>query len=488
MKKIFREKYTVINYSIPILLTAICFFWRFYFITDRDICLDEPYTIYNAQKSIPEIIMLTVNGEPNPPLFMLLIHFGIKIFGISQYLRIIPLLFSSLTLIFIYKCALKISTAYGALISSFLFMFSTLHFYFALEVRTYSLLSFLTAVVYYLYILLITGESKKWVTYCIVLTNIGIVTSHYFGWFVVFNQFVLLLFYFKDKQIYKKIFRTLFASMIICTPAVFLVLKQFLVSSKGTWVSPPWEGQYWYYLDLFFNDWRTTAYIEFSIVAGLCYYFYNVYKQKSFILNSFKIITVLFLWFAVPFFTMYFISFKVPMFLDRYILFNSIPLYLFTGAAIGKLFNTKWYFAIIALLCVLLSSFEHLKINDRDFYYREVHNGVSLSSKFTDAKSLLFIYPACLNLEFAYYYDNRIFKNITDQKQLFNLKNIYPISKAEEAVEIIKKSDTVSKIIFYETGFISDTVFAGHQLHSKFELIDSAFFPQCIYIRVYKKK
>ena len=65
---------------IPALLFIIAFFWKLLFINHRDICVDEPFTIFNAQKSIAGILKLPAEGEPNPPLFMIFVHAWIRLF------------------------------------------------------------------------------------------------------------------------------------------------------------------------------------------------------------------------------------------------------------------------------------------------------------------------------------------------------------------------------------------------------------------------
>lgn len=491
MKKYFTTA-SIQNYFLPIILFCIYFIWHFLHITDRDICLDEPYTIYHAQKSIYDIILLTINGEANPPLFMILVHGWIQLFGISVLsIRLLPLLLSSLTIIFLYKSSFKLAGVYAALFTSFLFLFSSLHFYFALEVRTYSLLSFFTAVIYYLYILLIQNEKKTWVIFCIILTNIGIVLSHHFGWFVIANQGIIFLFYFNKKELRKKIFTILVATIILSIPVIILVVKQFFVSSEVTWVAPPAESIFQNYLFAFFNHRYAFDFVAYTLLASLIFFIIYEIFIKKFAEVRLKETLILLICFAVPFTFMYLVSFKVPMFIDRYILFNSIPLYLFVGVAIGKLLYPFWYLQLIAFLSISIPVCEHLSVSQKNFYYREVKNAVDHTMKFKDEHTLVFIHPAWNNIEFVYYYNADLFKKIVaDEFLKLYPENIYPIYSMDRVADILKnKTKDIQTIIFYTNG----TDFANPynkiplDTFKDYTRVDSVFYPQCINVMVYKK-
>ncbi|MDY0342400.1 MAG: hypothetical protein RBR28_02435 [Lentimicrobium sp.] len=47
------------NWAIPLLLFSVGFLWKLFFISHRDICLDEPFTIFHAQQSISHILALS---------------------------------------------------------------------------------------------------------------------------------------------------------------------------------------------------------------------------------------------------------------------------------------------------------------------------------------------------------------------------------------------------------------------------------------------
>ena len=57
----------LIDYYVPVILVLKAFIWKFFFIDYRDICNDEPFTIYHAQKSLSGIISISMANEATPP-------------------------------------------------------------------------------------------------------------------------------------------------------------------------------------------------------------------------------------------------------------------------------------------------------------------------------------------------------------------------------------------------------------------------------------
>jgi len=142
----FEENSKLLNRYLPAVLFLVAFFWKLPYINVRDISLDEPYSIYNAQKGVIDIIKISTEGEPTPPLFMLLLHFWIKLFGLEPAsVRFLPLIFNALTVVFVYLTGKRFFSFWAGIIASGFFLFSTAHFFHGLETRAYSLKALETA-------------------------------------------------------------------------------------------------------------------------------------------------------------------------------------------------------------------------------------------------------------------------------------------------------------------------------------------------------
>lgn len=482
MKSFFRlTKENILNLYIPVLLFLVAFMWKFFYIGVRDVCIDEPFTIFNAQLSLKEILLLPTKNEPNPPLFMLILHFWVKLFGISPYsVRIIPLLFNALTPVFIYLTGKKISNYQGGILAAGLFILSSYQFYFGMETRTYSLLLCATsAAIYYLFSNLQNPERRDFLA-GLIISNIALVYSHYFGLFVVFTEFLTALYYFRNRLALKKILIALVATGVSFLPMSVIIVKQFFLSKKQTWVKPPEASFYWREIVMFMNSkmviWITLAVIGVGILLWLAG------KQKKHYPD--KIVTLFFFWF-IPYTLMFFVSAKVPMFENRYVMYNSIGLYLFAGTAVAFLFQEQKYLSVLASALVLFFMGFNLQTRREFIAYRETKKAVDFVKGKTGKDFLTIVYPHWNDLEFAYYYDQEIFKDVRNFEPRLRDSLVYQVWSLDDAKTYIEKFKG-KKIAYFRGG--KDYEDINRYLDSAYVRTDSASFSDCYYIYIYNLK
>lgn len=463
---------------LPILLFFIAFFSKLFFINTRDICLDEPFTIYHAQFSVGDILKLPSQNEPNPPLFMLLLHFWIKLFGISSTsVRFLPLLFNAFTVVFIYLTGKKFFNFWVGVLASCIFIFSTYHFYFGLEARTYSLLSMAIAASMYYFLSLIQNSENRKILAFLLIANLILVYSHYFGWYVIFIQFLTGFLYIKNNWIFKVSILAVVLTGVLYLPMMPTLFKQFFISSKGTWLEAPSHSEYLNQLYWFLNGRLGFGITVLIFCAGVVYAILKKGLEKID-----KEIVIIFLWWFVPFTTTFLVSFKMPMFTNRYVLFNSIGLYLFIAVLINYLYPRKLSYIVGVLL--ISAFFTQLQINSKDFYYREVKNLVNKAKSETTDDSVILIYPYWADLGFMYYYDRDIFMAYDKYDSQLASKNIYHVWGLEEAQEKVKKFQD-KRIIYIQDGQLGDHQIYNY-LDSTFLKTDNLFYPQCFQIAIFE--
>ncbi len=463
MTKLRINKNRIFGFYIPAALFITSFIWKYINIGARDICIDEPFTIFHAQESLKSIFSLPSQNEPHPPLFMAIMHFWIKLFGIGPYsVRAIPIFFNSLTVVFLYFTGKKFWGAWSGIIASGLFVFSTYHFYFGADTRAYSMLSCATAASLY-YFFAISREPEK-ISYRLqlIVANLFLAYSHYFGWFVIGMQLISSLLYLRNKKIIRSIGIVIFSTVIFYIPMFIVLIKQFLISSKGTWVQPPNSSEYLNQIKWFLNSHIGYRAALFLFIAGIL-----VAVISKIEIKKWRDVLVLFIWWGIPYSFMFFISAKIPMFTNRYILFNSIGFYMFIGGALSFLFKKTKILLPVASAVLLFAVCS--KMYTGDFAVRKIKDSANYLKTKVDENSMVLIHPQWANLGFMYYYAPEIFKDAGNYYQLLNQNKIYPAWSITDAQRVIE-NDRPQKVIYYQNN--STSIDASNAIYT---YLDSAY-------------
>jgi len=476
----------LLNIYIPALLFAIGFCWKLCFINARDISIDEPYSIFNAQKSVADILRIPAEGEPNPPLFMLLLHFWIKLFGIEALsARFLPLLFNSLTIPFLYFTGKRFFSFWTGIAASALFIFSTYHFYHGLEARTYSLLSLATASSLYFYLGFVQDTDNKKALAGLILSNLFLVYSHYFGWYVVFSQFLAGFFYVRSFKMFLRFQVPSIVTVIGFLPMVTIVLKQFRMSSRGTWLEPPNPEDFSREFYFLLNHKEVFNVILYVLCIGLFFAIFMIIKRKWKGFNTG--VPVLLIWWLVPYAIMFLISPRLPMFNSRYILFNTIGLFLFIPALVSLLYQKNKYLEPVAGLVIIIFMYIHLRVLPKDFAYREWKKSIEFVKSNENIGSIIVIFPKWTDYMFAYHYDRKLFAGYQEFDQNLVKRRIYRVWGTQDA-ESVLAANPGSRVIYLQDGGIKPGDEIIRMLDSVYFKPDHRFYPQTINIRIYDPK
>jgi mannosyltransferase len=476
----------LLNIYVPLFLFLTGFIWKLFFINHRDICLDEPYTIFNAQRSIVEILKIPAEGEPNPPLFMLLLHFWIKLFGIDALsVRFLPLLFNAVTIVFLYFTGKRFLSFWAGLVASGLFIFSTYHFFHGLEARTYSFFSMATAASLYYYLDYVRDFKSRKALAGLILSNILLVYSHYFGWFVVFSQFLTSFIYIRNMKMFFRFMIPPLATVVGFSPMIPVILRQFEYSGKGTWLNPPQAYEYMDQIYHFLNNKEIFREVLYIMAIGLVLTIFSIVRKKWKGFNP--VIAVLFVWWIVPYSIMFLVSSEMPMFNSRYILFNTIGLYLFIGAIISFLYRDFKYLEPLAGMIILMFMSSHLKILPDDFGHREWKKSVDFVKSNENQECMIVLSPKWSDYMFAYHYDRKLFEDY----QHFNIKmaerSVYSIWGQHGILSLVAGNPD-SRIIYLQDGGSNPGEDIFGLLDSTYLKVADRIFPEAIHIGVYDPK
>jgi uncharacterized membrane protein len=493
------------SYFAPIILVFINFILKIRYVTYPSLALDEPFSVYYSQFNINTIISKLSLGN-NTPLYEIFLHFWTYFFGISELsVRFPSIIFSSLSVYFIYKICHKFFNLKVAILASLFFTFSNYQLYFAHEARVYPLFMLLAIISMYQYLKLISIEYSKIDVIIYIVINVLLLYSHFFSLFVIFVQFSLLIFFYIKKK--KEFWRFLKYFGIIFTfyiPYIGIIFNRFLDSSNGTWIESVndlrpihtfigilinnshlgytvfllfiWIFLQSYITKHFKNKYIQLIFIFLSIISILLslsirlpMFPFEINFSSPFIIIPFIIFyLVLFTcfqsnenhsiqykiivsWLFIPGFIMFTISFYIPMFIDRYLIYFTPAFYIIFSIALSK-FDNK-YFISLSLLTITLMviTFNPISNNERDV--KALVKNVKEMHK--NSNSAVFICPDYFGFNFAYYYNKNYFivnKNSKIEVDLIDSlhsDNIFLV-KNFHSVDSIYKANNFNKIIYVD--------------------------------------
>lgn len=428
LKIISLKRQSTFNWKNPkIILFFILFLgflFRFIAILNRGTFrFDEIASIWLAKNPFPYLFY-----ENTPPLFTFILSFWGKFFSFNEISsRILPLLFGLASIYLIYQLAKKIFhlSQKSALFVSFLVSISTYQIFPSTEVRTYSLLFFLSLFSVYSFFALIEKENKKnWLIF--LLINSLLVYTHLTALALVLAENI---FFFIKKS---KNLRITTQKWLIGQGFIFILfcfwLVPFLIDKIG---EPIYKG--WYFLNpipsfyfleslksfLILYSGNSFPLIEmlliFILFILLFFSFFEIQKLKNpfqlkFLFDDKKIF--LLIWLFLPLI----LSFIFKIFYPRFFIVASGALYLLMAQGLENLFvflrinfkNLKFsaylliytYFLLIFLflpfnLMILLSK------NNWD----KVGNYIEAKERPGDKVILHFF---CLSWPFNYYYKGNL--------------------------------------------------------------------------------
>lgn len=331
----FEQKYGTL---LPYALAMIFFIVKWIIFTEKDLQHDEPWSVFVAtQSSFSNLIAANFLGNPGV-LFEILLWLWIKIGGIDlEWMRILPLIFASIGVYFLYKVVYHFRGLFAALIAVLMYAFSTVMHYYGFELRCYSLYAMLVlaSIWFLLQFLNEKNTAKQTTIYFWVwgFVNLCMVYTHWFAWFFVGIQLFLVFLYYKPLR--KKII-LLFALLLLgFLPAAIKLFNWFIqLTSEGTFLEPPrWDGFY-STLHFFFNG-RRGFWSSFALFALLiCFvalFLALKKKEKQFPLLCLNV--------GIPFALMFLISFQFPMWVPRYVIFAGVGFILIYVVSLFEILN-----------------------------------------------------------------------------------------------------------------------------------------------------
>ena len=320
-----RLKLSTKNIIILLILIVYCFL-SIKLSLYKSIWRDEAFSSLLSQQNIIEIIKST-SLDYNPPLFYILLHIWQKFFGLFPvWQRLLPLLFSVLTIVSIYHSLPKLFKLNHTLFKYLLLFFLVSNgsiFYYSYELRPYSMLMFLAYLCLY-WVYKYTNQPTNRNRNLFIVSSIALLYTQTLGifWFaIVFCGLTLSLIFLKKFDALKKI---LLASLIIFSlyiPWLFIILHQYQQFAGSFWLEfKPAEKLYNLSALFAFNEGPLHFELGFyKIIYQNLYYLLITVLIFGFLKKGFIRLTSFSITLGLVF--LYYISYYKPLFYGRYFVF-----------------------------------------------------------------------------------------------------------------------------------------------------------------------
>lgn len=426
----------------PILMVALVivvnFVLRIIHADASSIYLDEGQTMFQVNRSIPEIIEDYVKKQQNAPLYFILLHFWVKVFGLSIFtVRSFSVLMMSLTGGMFFLLARRIVSLEFAIAASLLFLGVNEVMNFAHEARGYATISFLAVSSFYALSHLLHKPKINWAI-ALFGFNTALLYTHYLTIYIFPVQAIIALIWWplgKQKRGFLFYAASQLAVVFVFAPWLKVVFE--VMPEKGSfWIPDPTWGllkNFYYYL---VKGISKTHYSFMILGAALIWYFIRIKKQEK---EDHIILIGLLLWAFAPVLANYFVGFHIPVFIAKYTFYASFGFILFFTWAIFKLPLGKWIRWAFVLYCCFLNfkvlQWESPKMeNWKDAVeYLKQHERPEKSIVFSQA---YYTYKA-----FLPYYDIDLFKNNPRPFETAEQQDIYFKDRKSQLQDLIGKKD-----------------------------------------------
>ena len=399
------------NKSLPwlecLLLLVLATLLRCLFIGKTDLGGDESFTLYMAQLNIPDIVKILCRGD-NPPLWELLLHGWIKLFGISETaIRSLSLIFSVLTIIPIYFLGEKHLHRFAGIAAALCYCCSTFSIYMSHECRVYSLLGCMAACSAWLFVSCIK-EPKTYKFILLTLVNITLMYGHYLSVWIIVMEFLAVFLIRPIRQtIWKPYLIHAIALILLFIPMFPILYTRFMDSGMhGTWIekSTGLENLY----DLL---WRMCNVPFVTVIAiGIMCSTLVVWSirliRKHSCLGTTTILSLL--WF-VPLSVSFVLSFFTGFMLDRYFYFLFPLFYLAITGYCLSLFPKRKIggIAMMAVFTIMMVATCSPDSSTKRFsgWHADIKPMVSQLVEAKERDHALVILPEYFDKQFVYYLD-----------------------------------------------------------------------------------
>lgn len=400
-----------------------------WFLGSQDIALDEPFTLFWAQRPVEDILALARN-ENNPPLHFLIEHFWIQWVGMEAgTVRIPSLLFGSACAAVMFRIGYRHLGCWAGILAGCLATLSTEHVYYAHEARVYALLALLTALSIGSYLNVLAGPRHIAPYIWLGIWNTLLMYSHFLGMWVLLAQAACWWLAQERWTAARRLLLVYMGVVLAYLPNLYVFwLRLQSVSTAGTWVPAPHWTQLYGHVNIFWNGpWSTVACIAICGAALL----WIAWKRRwvaawQNLGGGHRVPLVLLALVGVPYIGMYMQSLLFnPVFIPRYLFFCSVPFFLCVAAWVSAILPTS-----AARLCasalLLIALLPGLRLDPPN--HRDIQGMVAHVQATRTPGTPLVIAPDYFDKTYLYHADRELFQEYSRLRAAEFAQGIYPVN------------------------------------------------------------
>lgn len=368
-----KDKSTLILILIIILLGGIL---RVTKLDYQSLWNDELSSLTRVDESSLREVIEASKEDVHPALYYSLLYLWQSAFGNSSFsVRLLSVIFGTLSILAIFFLGKTLYSEREALISAFILSISYFGIYYSQEVRSYSLLLLLSICSYLFFIKIqphppqphhppphpshppLSGNRRSLYYIFYILCTTLLIYTHYFGILVLVSQFVLILSAWRQKKD-KDYFKILFSQVgitLLYLPQIAIMKSKMNIAE--TWIKKP---HFDFFLHYFYEYWGKNE--IFFLLALLCIFCFFYFRKKEELSETLLLV----IWVTVPLILAYGRSiFSTPILTSRNTIIILPPLIMMTARGITK--NED--LLVPLLVAVSIAGLCSLFITN-DYYYR----------------------------------------------------------------------------------------------------------------------
>lgn len=404
-------------------LILLAFAIRVYRLNFQSLWRDEVDAILFAQQSLPTLAANFLRVGQNGPLYFLILHYWIRLAGISEFaVRFLSLAFGVLIIPTVFLLGRQLFGAGNGLLAAFLMALSPYHVWYSQEARMYSLVAFLALLSLYLFYLALRKD--RWFLWvgCVLVTGLSMYI-HLFALLIIPVEGLWLA------VLWRRHPRAARNALLVlaCLALPYLPIAVWQVPAL---LSPPAETGYYPYglremIGILFSSFSLgvrpaggpppIAPFAFLFLAGM-FYEWNLRAEgaRGSIPKKWRAIcpnrgVILLLgYILIPIIAVYMVSLRRPTFTDRYLIFVLPGYYVMLACGLLAVKRKSPLLFALCLSLVGLLSVRGVWVQDYVKIKADFRAAAQFFASRTRAEDLVVFVMPYVRHAFSYYYPGEI--------------------------------------------------------------------------------